>query len=636
MSVPSLRQQMINEALDYHMNMNHVVFNRQRKSVQVSGQDVRDETQSDVIIEGTIRSKINDIMSNIQRLIQTIDYGSGNIYSQPSRNPPDDDRKVREEDIPIRESKDDEEVAAGLRNVRGTPSGKNPEFNVQRKINDALTSILSSYNSLCDYIDVTNRQKRMSQKDVSNIDGLVKQLIDPLKTVLAMASGGIVDRSDIESMQNYTRIYNVIKDIITKIQIGMPFQKADINLISSKVPIKEEYIEMASFDPFSKKNKSYLSNIYNKLAQEKSKLDRMPQDTKLEQEARSLLEKEFNRQMDKLKTAGYVPDEDYEDFVIQKLQKEEEYGFNFEEKFSPEAFRYVEDIEARMNEAKTPQELASLYRTGRDYIDNYHKTLLSQLKYGLKDAPPEIREYIVTNARKTGGSPQYLYDGLVQHAKRLFLAKFGIRQGFIKRNYEKDFDAMNMKFRREVTRAMDERRTMPSRLVSEDERRYLEMYQKLSEELPTGERRLIPKGRGKQHFQSSLDLQSKSKPKKGGHIHKTKDFEDDAELEPYLTKHLRPSKYRNNVPPIESSSEESSGEEGEGSDMEIDEMRLGKGRKKGTRKQRKQKEDIAIISSLPAPEAMIMVEKKKRAPRMVKGGRKPVLESKMKETDLWF
>jgi hypothetical protein len=130
--------------------------------------------------------------------------------------------------------------------------------------------------------------------------------------------------------------------------------------------------------------------------------------------------------------------------------------------------------------------------------------------------------------------------------------------------------------------------------------------------------------------------EGKPKRKKGGHVHKRDDFQDEAELEPYLTKHLRPSKYRKNVPPIESSSEESSGLEEEESDMEINEMRLGKGKKKMSKKQMKALENLKAMRKMDAPELAATISKhKKGGARRIKPV-EPVIKDSGADKDLWF
>jgi hypothetical protein len=184
---------MINEALDYHMNMNHVVFNRERKHIEVAGQEEHDKTQSDIIIEGQIRDRISTILSSIQRIIQSFEYKKS---SQPLR-------------LGV-----ESEVAAGVSGVTGYPSGKSPEFSIQRRISDSLADIVNQYNQLVEFINLTNRQKSFSQKDISGIDGLVRQLSDPLKTILGAAGSEVRSRGDVEDLHQYTLVYNVIKDLL--------------------------------------------------------------------------------------------------------------------------------------------------------------------------------------------------------------------------------------------------------------------------------------------------------------------------------------------------------------------------------------------------------------------------------------
>ena len=124
---------------------------------------------------------------------------------------------------------------------------------------------------------------------------------------------------------------------------------------------------------------------------------------------------------------------------------------------------------------------------------------------------------------------------------------------------------------------------------------------------------------------------------KGGHVHKTSDpFGDNNELEPYLTKYLRPSKHRRNVQPIESSSDESSGSE-EGEAHTVNKPIGG-----GPKGAKKEKEDYDIIISQPKVEAAVLIEKKKRG--RGRPSKASLAESQAikpahttaKSADLWF
>ena len=69
---PSLRQSMINEALDYHQNMNSVVFKRQARNLETYARESgrTDPSPKDVLVEGSIRQKVAEIGTQIQRLNQ--------------------------------------------------------------------------------------------------------------------------------------------------------------------------------------------------------------------------------------------------------------------------------------------------------------------------------------------------------------------------------------------------------------------------------------------------------------------------------------------------------------------------------------------------------------------------------------
>lgn len=711
MSIPSLRQQMINEALDYHMNMNHATFDRERRQVQVMGQQTLEKNISDVIIEATIRERISRIMTAIQKLMQSTEYispttGSGKFEGGAPRREqsqrrtldilrqtrerrqaqqeqqrryaggsPEDIRAALERDIlrlteetatainqnegdrltirrlmqeknrrieelreeaqkaieelrrnagegeekegerappqtfedlssymndfdvnefdiefpgylekparamqylystlPViqnmfgvpadyREDIEEENqyglppldelpprgsnqgllfaaqppvprpVAPGEEEAKANEPGFFQRFNLdeldrvmedmqrnplglprfpgappgdgappggdgepapfgnaktapsagdavksRKYISEAIASVLTEYNSLCDYLDLKNREKTFSQRDISNIDSLVKQLIDPLTSAIGGASRIISDSESANEYAEYTRLYNVLSAMISNIQVGFPFQKVSVSLLNERVPLKEEYITRPDFDPFSVENVEYFENIENTLKKELKYIDKMPQHTPLEKNAKKMVMNQLQIQLDKLYSVGYRPS----------------------------------------------------------------RVIINGITKVFRNRPANFDQQIQQNFR-----------GLVQ--------------------------------------------------------------------------RRVVRGHGK--------------PKKGGHIHKTEQFDDQEILEPYLTKHLRPSKYRQNVPAIESSSEESSGDEGSGSDMEVNDMRLGKGKKPKGRKARKQKEDLKVLSKMPVVEASVLIEKKRGSAKPKKGLKpvhKPVLANDQADKDLWF
>lgn len=562
MSIPSLRQQMINEALDYHMNMNHVVFNRERKHVETLGQQVLDKKQSDIIIEGNLRDRISRIMTSIQKLVQGVDFtfspGAPSVPSGPKQP--------------------DQQVQSGP----DRPGGPGGPMRSIRYVTDNITSILSEYNSLCDYIDLQGRQKPFSQSDISGIDALVKQLIDPLKTVISTA-GSSMDKSSQENLRQYTRIYNVVKAIIDAIGIGFPFQKVSVSLLTERAPLIKEYVESPTFfGPGS----DYLRNLIFDVQKQVDRVKNMPSMTQLQREAKEQYERALRQQLESLEMKGRLPpnilreineelerqqfnDPAYQSY-LRELRRQEEEDQDEEDVEDEEEDEEEEDVEESKGpvverESKSDEGAQEPRRLLIDYITSRDMTIPSLTG---------IDRSIIGQPMSSNAVRQYVSGlsdaNLVEFFDRLAMYK----QGF-------------------------------SSQIAED---------------------FLARQRGR------------GKPKKGGHIHKTEKFDDQAELEPYLTKHLRPSKYRKDVPPIESSSEESSGEEGDGSDMEINELRLGKGRKKkGTRKQRKQKQDLEVISKLPAVEATVLIEKKRGgAKKHLAPIHKPAIKDSGADKDLWF
>lgn len=548
MSIPSLRQQMINEALDYHMNMNHIVFNRERKHIEMAGQQTLDKKQSDIIIEGNIRDRISRIMTAIQKLIQTTQYTEGETTAATSSN------VSRPVEMGLTTSMATQTESDYIQSGLDKTTIPGSSLRSKKYISDSIATILSEYNGLCDYIDLQGRQKAFSQSDIAGIDGLVKQLIDSLKSVLVPVMAIKKSRSP-ESYAEYTRIYNVITAMIKNIQIGFPFQKVESQMLTERVPLREDIITRSDFDPYETGTRQYMEQLYNSLIKEKASLE-----NKLGKATKSPLEREaiqtritaVDQQIAKLRTAGYRP-------IVERRAITETATETATEQVRARAEARAQEL-MNMAEAKAEEDALAGRRTLLDVI------------YSVL-----IRNFGVDEANNIFGN---LFNGLRD---------------------EEAIDAYNEL--RDRTRK-DVR--LPSLAA------------------------LGITGRGK-----PIRKKGKEASRSGGHVHKQEVFDDQAELEPYLTKHLRPSKYRKDVPPIESSSEESSGEEGDGSDMEINELRLGKGRKK--KATRKQKEDIKVIMKLPTKEAAVLIEKKRGgAKKNLTPINKPAISDSKADKDLWF
>jgi hypothetical protein len=547
---------MINEALDYHMNMNHVVFNRERKHVETLGQQVLDATKSDIIIEGNIRDRISKIMTSIQKLVQGVQF----TYEP--------EKKMGVATI---DTTSPDEAASGP--DKTTVAGSTARS--KKYISDNIAAVLSDYNSLCDYLDLQNRQKPFSQMDIANIDGLVKQLIDPLKSAIGAATDLISTPTlpKPDEQKEYTRLYNVLAGIIGAINIGMPFQKVSASLLTERVPFKEGY--KLPTGQLSEGNRKYFDNLTKSIVKQYGDSQRMPQGTPLEREAKKLVENTLAREMDKFRS--FAPKQ-YVDNMMRGIDL-------LKPKTRGRPVRIYDETDLPIEPS---EELARKRREQKEMGDRDEREIARRNAIAMgEDDIEETKGPVVESDTKGGEDVEARAinpKSLPTDEKKRILANEIIRGA---KNAEFDYNGESY-----IIGTARGDYVVSDKMGFKTLKQLYNFLRKKSNALPP-RKDLVGEG---------MD---------GGHVHKTNVFEDEQELEPYLTKHLKPSKYRRNVPPIESSSEESSGEEGSGSDMEIDEQRLGKGRKKkGTRRQRKETQDAKVIAKLPSKEAAVLIEKK--------------------------
>jgi hypothetical protein len=475
-----------------------------------------------------------------------------------------------------------EETAPGTLGKTGPSDITRSLMKSRDMVMSAVSSIITGYNGLVDYINLQNRQKPFKQSDVSSIDGLVKQLVDPLKSALA-ASSRLLESDTREAERDYTRVYNVISDMIKKILTGMPFIKVDIAMLNERIPLKYEYILSKEYDSKKQSNQQYLKSLEDMVKKEMTSLEKMPEQTPLEQEAKALMRQQMNRQLEQLVDAGLMKDS-----VAKKIVRD------IKASFGPPSGGPSKDIRQVLGK---PQERT--VRGERGFVEVVDE---EERKGPVEEGEEKALELSQSQIEGLDYDP-FFYDVQLNIQSLSQINKVPVARK--KQLIDNAYDLL--------------------------ERMGKDIW-KIKDEL---------KDKNKLQVASSLitELRGKGKPnrKKGGNVHKTEKFGDEQELEPYLTKHLRPSKYRKDVPPIESSSEESSGEEGSGSDMEINDMRLGKGKKKG-RKARKQKEDVKAIANLPKAEAMVLIEKKRGGAKKKteKAKVKPALQNSQADVDLWF
>ena len=746
---PSLRQSMINEALNYHQNMNSVVFRREPHNIQVynnpSGKT--DPTQNDILVEGNIRTRITEIQSHITKLNQALVYstqqvapvysGSGRKASRRSliggvppktrsasvepqrppfpplprgpvkpfhpqqgqrpsspsprlpRMPPqgvlpppiiaqsssgeslppvgsdpriegifrgthayppkppgeesDISREPEGQDIygadwaeglPASGASEgtDEPIAPGVVSSTGPSANDSVSRKTRMIIDSSLASILSSYNSLIDFIELQSKQHLLSTKDNQIISGLLKEIVPPLKNVIVSAQM-TVKRGQPNTQVDYTRIYNVISGLIEKVTGAPPFLKVDPQLLSESLPIRKDIINAKGFDPQKAKNHIYFENLLDRLKGEEIKLFKFHPKSEIEKQAREDKLARIREDYTTLTQAGYKPSEQ----VLKGIQ---------------------DDISAQVGEVET---IRSQVKENKDDT----KALTAQFREDNKEFKDRIADlkrqvtakgkaYQLAKASNARNTPaiESEYQDLVKDLEETKNDYIGMKE-----EYEVNIEALKPygKFTKENARSLQAKAqdryqsyehayegTVPEDIATQEQKKVLfhkpnierETQKSASRQAKYSKLKKAPAsifGQGKPKVRRG-GSEILNKPLRGGHKASSDPFGDQPELEPYLTKYLRPSKHRRNVQPIESSSDESSGSEEE----EAQHINKPMGGKKN-----KEKEDWDIILSQPKAEAGILIEKKKGRGRPTKASLsesqaiKPA-HTTAKSQDYWF
>ena len=856
-TVPSLRQHMINEALDYHQNMNSVVFARTAQSVAFNNNPSgkTDPSQGDIMIDGTIKQKISDILSAIQKLNQSITYitppplsGSAKPKRGKKENMLDYIERVRQyneclrvaddiideynartgQDIPHDLIRDDlaSQVRDGYVNPtvenikhlvfknRGEPQppdrqtyreeGKTEypdipaayqqvprleptgEFLYQRperqeqtgetgdivlypqserppteqrlrledyqpfpyvgpesrygplttftpqtasattssssppptgmlpttasvthpsyseppapgplavvspsselsskikiQIDTSLAGIVSSYNSLISFIELQQRQRLFKSREEQQTAEHLKELLSPLKLLIANSTA-LKNTNGVKGLQDYTRVYNVLSDLVRKIELSPPFFKVDPLLLTEDLPIRKDLLSLSDFDAAKRDNHEYLKSLSDKLYSATIQMQKFNPQSKLEQESRELKMKEINRIQSVLNSSGFKLSKDH----ISKLDEE------------------ISKIESDIDTLRTGEEASEAFTIGEtQQRDRYAQTQdaqrdLSNILRSLDDRTilinEERAEFDALAADVTAAKERFsqlkreaeMLKDIIRTTPTMSAHKIQVIERY-KQNVEESsaLTDSHRKLVREKTRVASRlnsmvtdqkqgiviKRTLEEYIQGSEQERVrlgqeLEHYKELSErasKLGTTVQKLsdtrVQKILNKVYHEKNIPLEEKElekrelesitaqpesvslptgygKPRRtGGHVHKASadPFGDNSELEPYLTKYLRPSKFRNEVPVIESSSSESS-------DGENDEPQKVPRPTGGKRGKKKAVEDYEIIETSIHPDKAVLVEKKLKSKRIGSGKKlettKPA-HTMRPEQDLWF
>jgi chromosome segregation ATPase len=408
-------------------------------------------------------------------------------------------------------------------------------------------------------------------------------------------------------------VYNVISDLINKISSTPPFQKVNIGLLTESLPIRKDIIQSASFDPEKIANHEYLDELASRLNGEFLKLAQFKVNSQEEANARATKQREIEAAFRMLTSAGYETTEATVQKILKRLEGIEQdiKGHEFtteeleEEKEAihklPLAKEKLKKYKSKMEEeVKELEEFAS--KKGSRY-NSFQKIEAAESK--IDSVMKKLKE-------------EYQHEGTTEERKKVLRIQHS--------NYEKRLQKLD-----------EEKEKLTSSFTTENIENAIRMSDVLEEVENTNEKYKtkrkkaaveVPKLKAtKAANVEKVTKLREHKTKKGrGRPHKEADdkFGDNPELEPYLTKYLRPSKYHNKTDDF-SSSDESSGSDSEGPK---------KIRGSGKRKTKKVIEDYEIIESQPKAEKGILIEKKTRAKKGM-GGKKPVHQARP-ESDLWF
>lgn len=591
-----------------------------------------------------------------------------------------------------------EPPAAGILSTQSPDARSSSK--IKQLIDNSLAAIVSSYNSLMDYIDLQIKQRTFKPRDEQTTSALLKELIEPLKLLIAN-SAQVTERDPIYGVVEYSRIYNIINDIISKINSCPPFLKVDYRLLTEALPIRRDVIQMPGYSAIDQENHEYLDNLLDRLKEAYATQVKFHPKSQLEKEARDLKLREIDNYYEQITKAGYKPSYqhleeltyamgDLMDTEVKNQPTEEE--TQAAENFSSmkEAAHDIKENYSRLileKEALTREfeEIEERYKDVRkayddydaevDFIDEQDRQLnddkvtlkdqyLRKLKYGssedyasnmaLKRDYTEdlevINEKLAYNdeARQEFGNRRRKMKPIVDESRDM-LFKLRPRIDDISNHMAALFDESKRlsiksakeaplrrshKSKTDISKRVNEEyyKRVPQRKFHEKNTATKELEKRLKYATmiaPYTERATIPPYK-------LFGTVGNGKPAKaygGMRPHKSSEdpFGNGPELEPYLTKYLRPSKFRQvkDVPAIESSSEESSGE---------DEPRTVKRRGMGKR-DKKLKEDLEIIETHIHPDRAILIEKKTKGMRVGRGKKMAAVKPAhvmRPEQDMWF
>jgi len=358
---------------------------------------------------------------------------------------------------------------SGTKVISRAPGDVRVTSKIKSLIDNSLASILSGYNSLVDYVKLQQQQRPFSSKDTQVVSGLLQTLVEPLKQVIVSAlslrytNDG---KQTVEGQIEYTRVYNVLKDIIQKIQDssnGGPLIKTDPGMLTEKIPLRQDIMDAPDYDAFNVNTYPYLDKLNDMIETERTKVEAYKVHSQLERDGQQQKLSELDKVQQSLERAGYPINDRSRKLFIEKTKQR------------------IKDIVSK----SIPVE-DTLMRL-KDDEDTNRKALQDQIR----EFKQTLDEYYVRAPSDAKGT---------------------IKQNSKIRKMEK---------RIEKLQSMIDKNTF--------QRSHYDEIQSMTGEL---------KALVNTYNKARSDIKTVKKSLKGTGA---SDFGDDAELEPYLTKHLKPT-----------------------------------------------------------------------------------------------
>jgi hypothetical protein len=587
-----------------------------------------------------------------------------------------------------------EPPAAGILSTQSPDARSSSK--IKQLIDNSLAAIVSSYNSLIDYIDLQIKQRTFKPRDEQTTSALLKELVEPLKLLIAN-SAQVTERDAIYGVVEYSRIYNIINDIISKINSCPPFLKVDYRLLTEALPIRRDVIQMPGYSGIDQENHEYLDNLVDRLKEAYATQVKYHPKSQLEKDAQALKLREIDNYYEQITKAGYKPSheelEELNEVISSKFTEQIKLEPTFEEKtaveskpLSKEAMEYYKSEYDYLKERKETlsEAFGNIMSESNSYNlqeEPYIKKIdqLTAFMYNLYDKFNDLdRQLSSLDLKRPREEIQYETriireqkrdikeeERVIQHLIHTYGERLhNIRNSEQRRTYDEQLNRLNdemndvdynLNVNRYFLKAYEEqvkedkplrksykgKRIAQTKIEEEEIPKLLKQRQyheantsKSKEKMKERTAMLEPyKQRSTIPIQGPFGNGKPAKAYGGMRPHKSSEdpFGNGPELEPYLTKYLRPSKFRQvkDVPAIESSSDESSGE---------DEPRTVKRRGMGKR-ERKLKEDLEIIETHIHPDRAILIEKKTKGMRVGRGKKMAAVKPAhvmRPEQDMWF